>query len=110
MIEPHGGSLINKALPKLERESLIREIGEFHHIAVNIPKWKEIKNISYGIFSPLEGFMNQNEMINVLDHMYLESEIACPIPIVLDVNREEILDLKADDNIILTEKEDNPLA
>ena len=110
MIEPHGGSLINKALPKLERESLIREIGEFHHIAVNIPKWKEIKNISYGIFSPLEGFMNQNEMINVLDHMYLESEIAWPIPIILDVNRDEILDLKADDNIILTDKDDNPLA
>lgn len=110
MIEPHGGNLVNKALPKLERERLLNEFGEFEHVQVDIPKWKEIKNISYGIFSPLEGFMNQNDTINVLKHMYLENNIAWPIPIVLDVFRSEIPDLKVDDSVILTDLNDKPLA
>ncbi|MBD3216044.1 MAG: sulfate adenylyltransferase [Candidatus Lokiarchaeota archaeon] len=110
MIQPHGGSLINKALPKQEKERLIGEIGEFEHIQVELSTWKEIKNISYGVFSPLEGFMVENDTINVLEHMYLESNIVWPIPIVLDISKSEIPDIKAGDNVILTDSIDNPLA
>jgi sulfate adenylyltransferase len=110
MIQPHGGSLINKALPKQEKERLIGEIGEFEHIPVELSTWKEIKNISYGVFSPLEGFMVENDAINVLEHMYLENNIAWPIPIVLDISKSEIPSIKADDKIILTDSTDKPLA
>ncbi len=110
MIEPHGGTLINKALPKLEKEKIIEEAHEFISIKVNKSKWKEIKNISYGVFSPLEGFMNQNEMLNVLEHMYLENNIAWPIPIILDVSTAEIKDLKIDDNLLLISLSGKPLA
>lgn len=110
MIQPHGGSLINKALPKQERERILNEIYEFTHIEVDLSKWKEIKNISYGVFSPLEGFMNQNDTINVLEHMYLENNLPWPIPIVLDVVQKEIQDLKPGDSIILTDSNDKALA
>ncbi|MBN1215989.1 MAG: sulfate adenylyltransferase [Candidatus Lokiarchaeota archaeon] len=110
MIEPHGGTLINKALPQSEKKRILNEIHEFNKIPVNIQKWKEIKNLSFGIFSPLGGFMNENDVINVLEHMYLESDVAWPIPIVLDVSKEEVANLKEDDSIILTDMKDNPIA
>lgn len=101
MIKPHGGTLVNKALPNIEKEKIKDEVDEFESIVVNNPTWKEIKNISYGVFSPLEGFMNQNDVLNVLDHMHLESDVAWPIPIVLDVSKNQIKDLKADDSLLL---------
>ncbi|TXT65273.1 MAG: Sulfate adenylyltransferase [Promethearchaeota archaeon] len=110
MIQPHGGTLINKSLPKFEKERILKEINDFSRLKVNTSKWKEIKNISYGVFSPLEGFMNQSETLNVLEHMYLENNVAWPIPIVLPVSKEEIGNLKPDDNAILTDIYEKPLA
>ncbi len=110
MKEPHGGSLVNKALPKIEKENLLEQASEFEHIKVNKATGKEITNISFGVFSPLEGFMNQNDTLSVLDHMYLEGDVAWPIPIVLDVSRAELANLKIDDSLILTDSNDNPLA
>jgi len=88
MIQPHGGSLINKELPKSEKERIISQIDEFEKIQVNSQTTKVIKNISFGVFSPLEGFMNENNYKYVLEHMYLESDIAWPFPIVLDVFKQ----------------------
>ena len=110
MIEPHGGRLVNKELPEREKQRIIEQISEFCKIKTDSETWKVIKNIAFGVFSPLEGFMTENDTLNVLDQMYLENEIAWPFPIVLDVSKDEISDLKEDDSVILTDISDNPIA
>ena len=102
MIEPHGGTLINKELPKFEKERILKEIDDFNKISVNSETVKVIKNISFGVFSPLEGFMNENDYHYVLDTMYLENNLAWSFPITLDASTEELKNLKPDDKIILT--------
>jgi sulfate adenylyltransferase len=102
MIKPHGGTLINKELPKFEKEKILEESEDFSKISVRSEIIKVIKNISFGIFSPLEGFMNENDYHYVLDTMYLENNVAWPFPITLDVSEKELKDLKPDDKIILT--------
>ncbi|MFX1328527.1 MAG: sulfate adenylyltransferase, partial [Promethearchaeota archaeon] len=71
MIEPHGGNLINKNLPKIEKERILESFDDFEKIYIDITTQKVIKNIVFGVFSPLEGFMNQNDFQYVLDQMYL---------------------------------------
>jgi len=110
MIKPHGGTLINKILPRIEKERIERETNEFQKITVRPETLKVIKSISSGVFSPLEGFMNENDYHYVLDTMYLESNIAWPFPITLDVSEEEIKNIKADDKIILTNGGGTPIA
>ncbi|MFW9821476.1 MAG: sulfate adenylyltransferase [Candidatus Thorarchaeota archaeon] len=110
MIEPHGGSLVNKELPKMEKERIIDQIDEFENIKVNSQTKKVIKNISYGVFSPLEGFMNRNNYEYVLEDMYLENDIAWPFPIVLDVSKQQTEKFSIDDRIILMNSENHPLA
>ncbi len=94
MIEPHGGSLINKELPEREKHKILDQLNEFEKIKIDSETLKVIKNIAFGVFSPLEGFMTENDTINVLDHMYLENEIAWPFPIVLDVSEAKYRTLK----------------
>ena len=110
MIQPHGGSLINKELPKMEKERILTQIDEFEKIQVNSQTKKVIKNISFGVFSPLEGFMNENNYKYVLEHMYLENDIAWPFPIVLDASKQQTEKFSIDDKIILMNSENHPLA
>ena len=100
MIQPHGGSLINKDLPKVEKERILSQIDEFETIQVNPQTLKVIKNIGFGVFSPLEGFMNENNFRYVLEHMYLENNVAWPFPIVLDVSEAKAQSFNVDDRII----------
>ena len=102
MIQPHGGTLINKVLPKIEKNRILEEADEFEKIKVNSETIIAIKNSAYGVFSPLEGFMHYNNYRYVLEHMYLENNVAWPFPITLDVSEEEVKELKPDDQIILT--------
>jgi len=110
MIQPHGGTLINKELPEIERQKILREIHEFEKINVDSELMKDIKNIAFGVFSPLEGFMNENVTLSVLDHMYLENNIAWPIPILLHVSRDDVQKFSIGDSIILTNLSDEPKA
>ncbi|MFX1274394.1 MAG: sulfate adenylyltransferase [Promethearchaeota archaeon] len=110
MIQPHGGRLINKKLPKREIERVNENFNEFIHLSVNKTTLKVIKNISNGVFSPLEGFMVENDFINVLEHMHLENDIPWSIPIVLDVSKEEADLFKVGDRIILSNSSDKPIA
>ncbi|MFX0075459.1 MAG: sulfate adenylyltransferase [Candidatus Hermodarchaeota archaeon] len=110
MIQPHGGSLINKELPEIEKRKILSEIGEFEKLKVDSDTWKVIKSICFGVFSPLEGFMVENDALHVLDNMYLENNVAWPFPIVLDASQEDIQNVGIDDSIILTDSADIPLA
>jgi len=110
MIQPHGGTIINKELPRFEKNRILEEINEFEKIQVSSETLKVIKNIAFGIFSPLEGFMHYNNYRYVLEHMYLENNVAWPFPITLDVSDEEIKDLKTGDQLILIDSESTPIA
>ena len=110
MIQPHGGTLINRELPEIEKQKVLGELHEFEKIKVDSETWKVIKNIAFGVFSPLDGFMNENDTINVIEHMYLENNIAWPIPIVLDISKDEIQKFSIDDSLILTSLSDEPIA
>lgn len=110
MIQPHGGSLINKDLPEVEKKRILKEIDEFETIQVNPQNTKVIKNIGFGLFSPLEGFMNENNYRYVLEHMYLENNVAWPFPIVLDVSEKKAKSFNVDDRVILTDLTKRPIA
>ncbi len=113
MIPPHGGRLINRTLNESEIDRIISQISEFPSFFIDEQCVKVIKNISFGVFSPLEGFMGNNDLINVLQSSRLENDLVWTIPIVLDFNKEDIKTLKAGDQVILFnkfEKENIPVA
>ena len=59
-------------------------------------------------FSPLEGFMNQDDYEHVLDSMRLKNGKIFPIPVVLDVKSD--FEYGKGDRIILCDRFGNPLA
>ena len=110
MIQPHGGTLINKELPKFEKERILNQLNDFEKIQVKPQTIKVIKSIVFGVFSPLEGFMNENNYRYVLEHMYLENNVAWPFPIVLDVDENKAKLISNDDRVLLIDSTNTPIA
>ncbi|MFW9784791.1 MAG: sulfate adenylyltransferase, partial [Candidatus Heimdallarchaeota archaeon] len=110
MIQPHGGSLINKVLPLRERERILGQSDEYKKVQVNSQTIKVIKNIAFGVFSPLEGFMNESNYKYVLEHMYLENNVAWPFPIVLDVSDKKAKSFDVGEHILILDPVGIPIA
>ena len=100
MPKPHGGKLINRDTK--QKPSDLSEIPTFE---INTNLSEDLLNISHGIFSPLEGFLCNNDLKNVLTEKRLENDTPWTIPILLDINKQDIKEIQEGDSILLFNKE-----
>ncbi|WP_456371972.1 sulfate adenylyltransferase [Methanocaldococcus sp.] len=98
--KPHGGRLVRKLLSEKSKERILEEKGEYQKINIREGTAIDIENIAHGIYSPLEGFLVENEFQSVLDDMRLPNDLPWSIPIVLDV-KEKDLKFDVGDEILL---------
>ena len=108
--EPHGGKLINRVMSDKEKTKILDQVNEFDKIQIDTEMWKVVKNISFGIFSPIEGFMIESEATSVLKNMRLENDIPWPFPIILDINKKQSAKIKIGDSVILTSDSGQPIS
>ena len=105
MSKPHGGKLINRLVKK---ES--SDVAELPKIEINTDLSEDVLNISNGVFSPLEGFLYDNDLESVVKEKRLADDTPWTIPILLDFDKQDIKDLKEGDAVLLTNKENGVLA
>ncbi|MGB0855551.1 MAG: sulfate adenylyltransferase [Nitrosopumilus sp.] len=92
-INPHGGVLINK-ITKVDPTGLFSV-----KITENLAN--DVENIADGVFSPLEGFLGQQDFESVISHGRLANDLAWTIPIVLDVDEKTASQMKEARNVLL---------
>jgi sulfate adenylyltransferase len=97
---PHGGKLINKFITR-------KNIDGLFSIEVSIDLLNDIENIADGTFSPLEGFMGQEDFESVVESGRLKNGLAWTIPIVLDVNDKMAAEIKDSGEVILKNNDDH---
>lgn len=93
LILPHGGKLINKYIEK--------NYEDLKSFEVSTDIRNDAENIATGVFSPLEGFMIQEDFLNVLKEGRLSNSIPWTIPIVLDTEKEIAKQMKELKDVVL---------
>lgn len=63
-------------------------------LALNFRQYLELEKLGIGAFAPLSGFMNEDQFQSVVETMRLDNGLPFPMPIVLDMKREDALRLK----------------
>ena len=96
-ISPHGGKLVNRT-NKIDASGLFS-------IEISQDLANDVENIADGIFSPLEGFLNQQDFENVVSKGRLSNDIAWTIPTVLDVDQETASKMKEAGDVLLKDPE-----
>jgi sulfate adenylyltransferase len=105
----HGGKEIVERI--LEPKDAVKKIEGLTPVPVRSQIAKEIIDIAYGFFTPLEGFMGEADVESVCKNMKLASGPVWSIPILFDVSDEDIskYSIKEGNSILLT-YEGNPMA
>jgi sulfate adenylyltransferase len=109
MPKPHGGKLVNRVLEGREDEKAYETAEGLEKIETQDTVASDVENIAKGVFSPLEGFMNREQLEGVLHSMRLPDDCAWTIPILLDVPGSEAASLREGDDVALN-FEGKPLA
>ena len=101
MSEPHGETLIDRVASESKRDRLIEEASEMKKIKLNSELRRDVHNIANGVYSPLTGFLGENDFENVIEHMRLSSDVPWTLPIVLDVDEEKASNLLEGEEVCL---------
>jgi sulfate adenylyltransferase len=89
--KPHGGTLINRWEPTYDYKNIEKEI-EIDFMALS-----DLELIGVGAYSPIEGFMEQNDYESVVKAMRLADGTVWSIPIALPISEETAQNIKVGD-------------
>ncbi len=105
----HGGKEIVERI--MEPSEAKEKIKGLKQVPIRSQIANEVIGISYGFFSPLEGFMGKADLDSVCKKMRLANGIVWSIPILFDMSDAELSDygIKEGDSVVLT-YQDNPFA
>ena len=93
MINAHGGKLVNR-VKDVDPSGLMS-------IDISADLANDVENIADGIFSPLEGFLNQQDFESVISKGRLANGTAWTMPTVLDVDEETGKKMKDAGDVLL---------
>jgi sulfate adenylyltransferase len=80
---PHGGTLINRFVASEKKID-----NNMPTIEVSIDLRNDIENIADGIFSPLEGFVLEDDFQSIIKSGRLNNGLPWTIPIILDIDEQ----------------------
>lgn len=106
-IQAHGGTLVNRLVTGTEREELLSIAQKLYKIPVN--KWtiSDIDLIAVGGFSPLTGFMEEEDYVSVVEKMRLSNGIVWSIPITLAVDTDQASKIDIGQQVALVGEHDD---
>ena len=93
-----------------ETESLRQELARLPAIVLSMPQMDDLELLLNGAFTPLDGFMDQENWHGVLESMRLADGSLWPIPLTLDVDAKTAETIEAGAKIALQDPEGLALA
>lgn len=93
-IAAHGGHLINRVASPAERDEFMEQAEKLPRVTLDERAISDLVMIAIGGFSPLNGFMEQDNYENVVEEMRLSNGLPWAVPVTLSVSEEVAEPLK----------------
>ena len=109
-IEPHGGQICDRMVTEERISELKQDFVHLQSWTLNDRQICDLEMIMNGGFSPLIGFLAQEDYDAVCTDMRLQNNDLWPIPITMDVTENTAENLAKKDKLVLRDKEGFALA
>src|SRR3989338_11464786 len=86
VIEPHGGKLVQQFIHKKD----VKDFSKLPKLRVSNNLLLDVVQIAEGVYSPLEGFMDYQQLMSVLNEYRLPNGAVWTLPILLQLPTEKI--------------------
>ena len=88
MIRPHGGTLVDRTLSGNARQAAFETAHSLPRVELSERAMADLECIATGVYSPLEGFMTEEQYRSVIKHMRLPSGAAWTVPVALQLDEK----------------------
>jgi hypothetical protein len=105
LLPPHGGHLVNRVASHPRRD-----LDSLPHVPLDPNSRMDLDQIAIGTYSPLEGFMTEEQLRSVLDEMQLPDGTVWPVPILFGTSAEIAEPLHVGDDVALVDAFDQVVA
>ena len=102
-IPAHGGRLIDLLATGDEAKSLRERAAGLRTVALSSRSLSDVELLATGGYSPLDGFMTQDDYRAVVGGMHLAGGLPWPMPITLAVSAEQAAAIKEGEEVALTD-------
>lgn len=94
-IQPHGGTLVNRYNPNEDITAITKEI------SLDAISLSDLELIGIGAYSPIEGFLTEQDYTSVVENTRLASGAVWSVPITLPVTEEKAASLQVGEKVKL---------
>jgi sulfate adenylyltransferase len=105
LIRPHGGTLVNRAVTRAERERLIDAAATMPTLRLGEREISDLEMIATGAYSPLVGFLDRSDYSEVCRNMRLANGLAWTIPITLPITDDQAAGIRQFDDVALCQND-----
>lgn len=110
-IAAHGGKLINREIQGAEAQAAAKKAASLKKLPLQPYEISDVEMIATGAFSPLEGFIGEEDMKSILDRMKLKSGPVWSLPVVKSITEEQKKSLTIGEEVALVDGQtQEPLA
>lgn len=106
-IPAHGGRLVNRLVTGSERDRLLDAAKGMKAIPLTPRDLCDIEMLAVGAYSPLEGYLGQNDYKSVVTSMRLANGLPWSIPITLRLDKAEADRIREGQSLALVQPLDN---
>jgi sulfate adenylyltransferase len=85
LIQPHGGKLINCYLHGKERDIVLENAHALPRLILSNRNLADLECIATGVYSPLDGFVSEQDYYSIIKDMRLSNGLAWSIPVTLQI-------------------------
>lgn len=103
-IKPHGGRLVDRITGS------VPDTAGMFSFKISADLANDVENIADGIFSPLEGFLGQDDVESVAKNGRLANGVAWTIPIILDAAENDASAIKDAKDVLLQDPQGTNIA
>ena len=109
LVPPHGGQLKPLLLEGEELEQEREKARSLPAVHLTSRETSDLIMMAMGAFSPLEGFMGQEDYSSVVENMHMKDGTLWPVPITLAVSEDQAKSLDINSEIALVDEESSEL-
>jgi sulfate adenylyltransferase len=107
---PHGTTLVDLVVGRARARELVQQAAAWPHRVLTERQRCDLELLASGAFSPLTGFMGQDDHTRVCREMRLSDGTLWPMPITLDVDDQTLRNAEASGHLALRDQQGRLLA